>query len=221
MIEIVNFNLQNTTSGLVPVSLFGNNSDPMDNSNATTQYQWNTSSLVINTQNFVSIQFKSVNESFYSLANIPFGGGSLINVVNALNTLSIGAFFLDANKRINNYNNNIQYANLTIYNNVADTIANYSFNFSGVGFNAEIFKNTVSQISSPSPSSTSGNFVISGGDNILFNVTTTGNLKATNYFVFNLSTNSYLVNDYITNGVDLGYPFVVQANCSYLLGMQN
>jgi hypothetical protein len=221
MREVLSFYLENNTSGLVPVSLFGNNSDPMDNSNATTQYQWNTSSLVINTQNWVSIQFKSVNESFYSLANIPFGGGSLINVVNALNTLSIGAFFLDANKRINNYNNNIQYANLTIYNSVGDTIANYSFSFSGVGFSAEILKNSVSQVLSTSPSSANGQFVISGGDTILFNVTTGGNVKATNYFVFNLSTNSYLVNNYILNGSDIGYSFVAQANCSYLLGMQN
>jgi hypothetical protein len=221
MIEIVNFNLQNTTSGLVPLSLFGNNSDPMDNSNATTQYQWNTSSLSITNENWVSIQFKSVNESFYSLANIPFGGVNLINVITSLNTLSIGAFFLDANNRINNYNNNIQYSNLTIYNPTTNFVANYSFNFSGVGFSAQILKNAVSQVTSTSPSTTSGQFVISGGDTILFNVTTGGNVKATNYFVYNLTTNSYLVNNNITNGVDVGYSFVAQANCSYLLGMQN
>jgi hypothetical protein len=218
MIEILNFNIQNTTSGIVPVSFFGNNSDPMDNSNATTQYQWNTSSLVINTENFVSIQFKSKNDSFYSLANISFGGGNLINVVNALNTLSIGAFFLDANNRINNYNDNIQYANLTIYNNVSNTFVNYSFSFNTSGDVAEIFKNGVSQVITTSPSNTSGQFNISTGNNILLDIQI--GVTPTNYFVLNLSTNSYLINKIISSA-NVGYSFVAQANCSYLIGVQN
>jgi len=222
MIEILNFNIQNTTSGIVPVSFFGNNSDPMDNSNATTQYQWNTSSLVINTENFVSIQFKSKNDSFYSLANISFGGGNLINVVNALNTLNIGAFFLDANNRINNYNDNIQYANLTIYNNVSNTFVNYSFSYSGFGLGAEILKNAVSQVITTSPSNTSGQFNISVGNNIVLDIVGFGVNKLTNYFVFNLSTNSYLVNKTEVINTDFqAASFVAQANCSYLIGVQN
>jgi hypothetical protein len=217
MIEILNFNIQNTTSGIVPVSFFGNNSDPMDNSNATTQYQWNTSSLVINTENFVSIQFKSKNDSFYSLANISFGGGNLINVVNALNTLNIGAFFLDANNRINNYNDNIQYANLTIYNNVSNTFVNYSFSFNTSGDSAEIFKNGVSQVIKTAPTNTSGQFNISTGNNILLDIQI--GITPTNYFVLNLSTNSYLVNNIISS-TNVGYSFVAQANCSYLINVQ-
>ena len=221
MKEILSFNIQNNTSGIVPLSLFGNNSDPMDNSNATTQYQWNTSALTITNETWVSIQFKSVTETFYSIANLPFGGGNLINVVAILNGLNIGAFFLDSTNKINNYNNNIAYGNLTIYNPTTNPLVNYSFSYSGVGFAAEIFKNAVSQIATTSPSTASGSFSIATGDAILFAVTTSGNIKATNYFVFNLTTSSYIVNNTITNGVDVGYPFTAQAGCSYLIGMTN
>ena len=86
---------------------------------------------------------------------------------------------------------------------------------------AEIFKNGISQILSNSPSFTSGNINVVSGDNILFNVVVNGSPKATNYYVYNITTKTYIVNATITNGIDVGYSFTIQPNSAYLIGMQN
>lgn len=169
MIEILNFYLQNNTNGLVPVSLFGNNSDPMDNSNATTQYSWNVSSLTITNEDSVAIQFKSPNDASYTLANIPFGGGNLINVVNALNTLNLGSFFITtsgATTLINIYNQNVVFGNLTIYSANTTTLNYQTILLSGGG-SGDIKKNGVEQVNFTSPLSTSGNISVLNGDTIL------------------------------------------------------
>jgi hypothetical protein len=224
MIEIINFGIQNNTNGIVPLSLFGNNADPMDNANATTQYSWNLSGFSITNENTILIQYRAINNTIFSLATINFGGTSLQDVCNALNTLNLGSFFITTsggNTFINNYNQNVVFSLLTIYNPTTSTSLSYSFSFSGVGLQAEVFKNAISQVVANSPSFTSGNINVVGGDAILFNVTLSGNTKGTNYFVFNATTNTYLVNQTTTSGIDVGYPFTIVANNTYIIGMQN
>jgi hypothetical protein len=224
MREIITFNIVNSTNGFVPVSLFGNNGDPMDNSNATTRYSWNLGSFAITNENTIILQFKSLTDPNFTIASVNFSGTSINDVVNALNTLNLGSFFVTTsggNTIINNYNQNLVFSVLSIINPSSASTLQYSFSFIGIGMSAEIFKNAISQILSNSPSFTSGNINVVSGDNILFNVQVNGNTKATNYYVYNITTQTYIVNATITNGVDVGYGFTIQPNTAYLIGMQN
>jgi hypothetical protein len=224
MKEVVTLSLQNNTNGDIPISILGNNSDPMDNSNATTQYAWNLGSFAITNENTIILQFKSLNDPNFTIASLNFSGTSINDVVNALNTLNLGSFFITTsggNTIINNYNQNLVFSVLSILNPSSASTLQYSFSFIAIGMSAEIFKNAVSQVLSNSPSFTSGNINVVSGDTILFNVSVNGNTKPTNYYVYNITTQTYLVNATITNGVDVGYSFNIQPNSAYLIGMQN
>jgi hypothetical protein len=223
-LDVININIQNTTNGIVPISILGNVGDQMDNSNATTQYSWNLGTFAITNENTIILQYKGVNDINFGIVTIDFIGTSINNVVDALNTLNLGSFFITTsggNTIINNYNQNFVFSVLNILNPSSSSTLSYSFSFNAVGMFAEIFKNAVSQILSNSPSFTSGNISVVSGNNILFNVSVSGNTKPTNYFVYNITTKTYIVNATITNGVDVGYPFTIQPNTSYLIGMQN
>lgn len=119
MREVINFSIANNTNASVPVSLFGNNADQMDTANATTQYSWNLTSLTITNETQVLIEYRGVNQTTYTSSIATFSGTSLQNVVNALNTLNVGYFFITtigANSYINNYNLNVVFRTLNIYN---------------------------------------------------------------------------------------------------------
>jgi hypothetical protein len=224
MIEILNFNVTNSTDGTIPLSLFGNNADPMDNSNATTQYSWNLTGFSITNENTIIIQYKGLNQTTFTFATISFSGTTLQDVVNTLNLLNLGSFFITTSGGktfINNYNNNIVFSLLTILNPTSAPSLSYSWSFSGLGFVAEILVNTISQVLNTSPSFTSGSVVVANGDNILFQVTLSGNTKATTYSVYNITTSTFLYNVTTTSGIDVGLPFVIQPNNAYLLVMQN
>lgn len=224
MKEIINFSVTNNTNGEVPVSLLGNNADSMDTSNATTQYAWNLGTFAITNENTIILQYKGKNDTNFTFATLNFSGTSLSDVINALNTLNLGFFFLTtsgSNSIINNYNDNIVFSVLNILNPSSLSTLTYSFSFIGVGMSAEIFVNAISQVLSNSPSFTSGNVSVVSGDNILFQVTVAGLTKPTNYFVYNITTKTYIVNQTITNGIDVGYSFAIQPNSAYLIGMQN
>jgi hypothetical protein len=222
--EPLRFSVTNTTNAIVPVSFMGNNADPMDTANATTQYTWNVSSFVITTENTITLQYKPTNQVNFSIATTTFSGTTLQSVIDALNTLNLGYFFVTtsgATTLINNYNDDVTFSVLEIFDPTQSATLTYSWSFSGSSIQAEIYVNAVLQVSNVSPAFASGNVSVNTSDTILFVVTVGGNTKATNYFVYNLTTQTYIVNQTITNGVDVGYTFTIQANNSYLIGMQN
>lgn len=222
MQEIVTFNIQNTTNGTIPVSLFGNNADLMDNANATTQYYWNLGTFNITSQNTIILQYKNVGDAFYTLVSVPIVTPTIQGIADALNTLQIGAFFITTsgvNNILNCYNQNLIFNYLNILNVVNDAIVHYVFNFTGAGLQAEILKNAISQVLEVSPSNTKGQFVQTAGDSIQFKVTLAGNTIPTNYFVFNISTNTYLLNVTTTSGLNNIFTFTTSGTNSYLIGM--
>ena len=130
MQENILFNIQNNTNGTIPISIFGNNADPMDNANATTQYLYNLTGFTITNENTVQIDYKFQGSTSFTTASANFSGNSLQDVVDALNTLNLGGFFITTsggNTYLNNYNNNIIFDNLGIYS--SNVYLNYSFNF--------------------------------------------------------------------------------------------
>ena len=224
MKEIISLSITNNTNGIVPISILGNYGDSMDTSNATTQYSWNLGSFAITNENTIIIQYKALNQANFTFSQISFSGTSINDVINALNTLNLGFFFTTTsggNTIINNYNDNLVFSVLNILNPTSLSTLTYSFSFNATSMSAEIFVNAISQVLENSPSFTSGGVSVVSGDTILFNVQVNGNTKATNYFVYNITTMTYLVNQTITNGVDVGYSFTISPNTNYLIGMQN
>jgi len=222
MRETITFNIQNTTNGTIPVSILGNNADPMDNANATTQYAWNLGTFNITSQNTILIQYKNPTDSFYTLASVPLQGNQTQDIANALNTLNIGSFFITTsgvNKILNCYNQNVAFNYLNIFNATNDAIVHYVFDFTGAGLQAEILKNAVSQVLQTSPSNIKGQFVQLAGDSIKYDVTLAGNTIPVNYFVFDMSTNTYLLNVTTTSGLNNSFTFATSGTNSYLIGM--
>jgi hypothetical protein len=223
MKEILNFGIVNNTNGIVPVSLFGNNADPMDTANATTQYSWNITGFSVTSQNTILLQYKSVNETFYSFTTIGFSGNTTQDIINALNTLNLGYFFTTTsggNTYINNYNNNVSFHALNILTLFGDSTVFYSFNFNGVGLSAEILKNGVTQINSASPSFTSGSFAVFGGNTINFKVVFSGNTILTNYSVYDITSGTYLQNVTSDSGIDSSFSYTAIGGHSYFIVMQ-
>lgn len=221
MVEIINLSIVNNTNGFVPVSILGNNADPMDNSNATTQYSWNLGTYAITNEDSILIQYRSINSSVYTIASLPFGGNSLQDVCNALNTLNLGSFFVTtsgANSIINNYNQNLVFGFLTIYGSTTTSL-NYSWNMIGTGGKATILKNLVTQVNDNSPITTSGSVVVVGGDSIRFDQTAT--TLPTTFSVYNLTTSTYIYNVTLAPTISASFTFPIVANNSYLLVAQD
>jgi uncharacterized delta-60 repeat protein len=117
MREIISFNITNTTNGVVPISILGNNSDEMDNSNESTRYAWDISGFTITNETLVAIQYNNLGISNFVIKSSVFSGTSIQNVIDALNSLIIGSFFTTTESVSNN------------------SIVNTSFNV-GNGFNS-------------------------------------------------------------------------------------
>jgi len=222
MVEIINLNITNNTNGFVPISILGNNADPMDNSNATTQYAWNLGTFAITNENTILIQFRGVNSGTYTILNVTFGGTTIQDVCNALNTLNLGSFFVTtsgANSIINNYNQNIVFGFLTIYSPTTTSL-NYTWSMSGAGGKADILRNLVPQVTDVSPITTSGSVSVVGGDSIRFDQTATNTLPTT-FSVYNLTTSTFLYNVTLPISTGTSFTFPIVTNNSYLLIAQN
>jgi hypothetical protein len=116
--ETLTFNIVNNTNGIVPVSILGNPENPMDNANATTQYGWDVTSLTFGSLNSIILQYKGVSQTTFSVAQTTFITQSYQAICDALNTLNLGSFFVTTsggNTFINNYNQNLVFGQLDIY----------------------------------------------------------------------------------------------------------
>ena len=223
MQEIISFNITNTTNGIVPISILGNNSDAMDTCNASTQYQWNLTSFTITNENTILIQYKTSGSSLYTIYQIGFSGTTIQSVCDSLNTLNLGYFFITTSGGstfINNYNNNIAFGTLQIYN-PNTTSLNYQFNYSGVSSQLKIYVNAIVQYANGTPNTDSGSISVVGGDTILFQGDTSATPSGTNIFIYNLTTSTYIYNNTTTSAITFNQTFTISTNNSYLIGMNN
>jgi uncharacterized delta-60 repeat protein len=116
------------------MSILGNNTDVMDNSNASTRYYWDLTGFSLTNENTITIQYQYTGQSGFSTATTNVQGTTLQSVADALNTLNIGTFFLTtsgASTFLNNYNQYVAYGSLNIVNNTS--LINTSF-VVGTGF---------------------------------------------------------------------------------------
>lgn len=104
----------------VPINILGNVFNALDTTNATTQYRYDLTSFSITTETQLSLQYKPVGASSYSVFTTTIFGTTLQDVVNALNTLGIGYFSLytqSGSTYITTYNDNYVFGQLNIFDN--------------------------------------------------------------------------------------------------------
>jgi hypothetical protein len=222
MQEIISFNITNNTNGTVPISILGNNADAMDTSNATTQYQWNLTGFTITNENTISIQYKPSGTSIFLVAQLSFSGTTLQSVCDTLNTLDFGFFFITTSGGstfINNYNDNITFADLQIYNPAFTTALNYQFNYSSGS--VKIRKNGIDVYVNGSPNTDSGNIPVIAGDSIEFLGTTGLSPLVTNVSIFNITTSTFIYNNTTITATSFTQTFTLLSNNQYLLEMNN
>jgi hypothetical protein len=222
MQEVISLNLVNTTNGIVPISILGNNADAMDTANATIRYQWDLTGFTITNENTILLQYRT-SGIIYSIAQLSFSGTTIQSICDTLNTLNLGYFFITTSGGstfINNYNNNVQFATLQIFNPATTTALNYQFNYSGVGENVKIKLNFADVFTGGSPTNTSGNIPVVAGDFIEFQGTA-NNPSGTNIFIYNITTSTYIYNVTTFALLNFNENFTILANNSYLVGMNN
>ena len=138
--ETLSFTITNNTNGNVPISIFGNEADVLDNANITTRYFWDVTSYAYDGNPTISLIVTSggVSTTYTST----YYGQNLQGVIDALNLLGVGSFFLTTSGGstfINIYPNENTFGNLTIGNT---SILNTFFDPLG-GFNSTAFVSTV------------------------------------------------------------------------------
>ena len=221
--ETISVSVSNTTNGEIPVSLFGNQSDAMDNSNANTQYQWNLTGFTITNENTILLQYKT-SGIIYTFAQLSFSGTTIQSICDTLNTLNLGSFFITTSGGstfINNYNNNVQFATLQIFNPASTTALNYQFNYVGLGMDVKIYVNAIVLYANGTPNTDSGNIPVIAGNLIDFQGGTFATPTGTNYYIYNITTSSYIYNNTTTSSISFFESFTILANNSYLIGMNN
>lgn len=202
----LSFNISNSTNGDIPVSILGNPANQMDNANATTNYNWDVTSLTFGSLDSIAILYRGVFEVSFNTAQLSFSLQTYQAVCDALNTLNLGVFFVTTSGGstfINNYNQNFVFGQLNIYNSATPQQINYSFNTTDAGGSNDIFKNAVNQVSVLNPVVTSGVINASNGDTILFNGTT----PSLNSYDIIVSSPSLPYNLYQIWGASTSLPF--------------
>lgn len=206
MKEIINFNIVNTTNGLVPVSLLGNNADQMDTANATTSYVWNIGTFVPTTENQILIEYKNTGALAFTTTTVSLSEKSTQGIINALNTLNLGFFFATTsggNTFINNYNQNIVFGIVNVFNSAVPQQVTYSLYTTSIGGDNNIFQNAVSQLSVLNPTVSNGIINAVNGDTILYSGTT----PASNSFDIFVSSPSLPYNIYQIYAAAINLPF--------------
>jgi len=223
MQEVISLNLVNTTNGTVPISILGNNGDVMDTANATTRYQWNLTGFTITNENTILLQYKT-SGIIYTIAQLSFSGTTIQSICDTLNTLNLGYFFITTSGGstfINNYNNNVQFATLQIFNPASTTALNYQFNYAGAGMDVKIYVNAIVLYANGTPNTDSGNIPVVAGNLIDFQGSTFATPTGTNIYIYNITTSTFIYNNTTTSSIGFFESFTILANNSYLIGMNN
>jgi uncharacterized delta-60 repeat protein len=133
----VTLRIQSNVSYPVTISLFGNNFNLRDTTNATTEYRWDVTGLTFASNQNVALQYKQASASSFSNFTGSYQENTLISILTFLNTLGIGNFttYIESGSTyISTYNDDYVFGNLTIDGAVTASIINTSF-VVGTGFN--------------------------------------------------------------------------------------
>ena len=216
--------IKSNVSYPVPINILGNIFNPLDTSNATTEYQYNLTSFSITNENKINIQYKPLGASTFTNFSTSFFGNTFQDVVNALNTLGIGFFSYytqGANKYITTYNDNYVFGLLNIYNDATITAppsAFFTAEMSGTTGSVQGWVNATPTTFTPPPFSVGLALVVTSTDTIrISGVASNANSKKAAYITnLTLGTSPYYVNLNIGDSFDSGN--ILVGNYSWELG---
>lgn len=219
--ESISVVFTNTTNGSVPVSVMSNPANLADNCNATTQSQWDVTGLTFSGENFVSVQYGQIGGA-YLLFTAPLTTLTLDGVLDALNTLEIGQFFVTTsggNTFINNFADGFEFGVLNIYNSV---VPQFTFNIetSAAGGNTSVNVNGVNQLNVLNPASQSGTITTASGDYIIVGGTAETNPAGTNVSLINLTNSNVYFSGTVASATPFGTSITVAAGAQYVLTVE-
>lgn len=218
--ESISILFTNNTNGTVPVSVMGNPANLADNCNATTQSQWNVTGLTFSNENYVSVQYGLIG-STYLLFTAPLTTLTLQGVLDALNTLEIGQFFVTTsggNTFINNYADGYEFGVLNIYNSVVPQFT-YNIQTTAAGGNTAVDVNFVNQLNVANPATQSGTITTASGDYITIAGVAETNPGGTNISLVNLTNSAVYLSGTTASGNPFGTAITVQPGAQYVLSV--
>lgn len=222
MKEVIAINIKNNTSSKVPVSLFGNNADLNDNSNATTRYQWNLTGFSVTNEDTVEFQAKGPSASSFSIYNKPLSGNNIQSIIDTLNSFELGTFFLSqsgGNTYIENYSDSVVYGYLNIYNRV-DTNVLLDINMPGAGGDTSLIIDGSIDAFIPNPAVVGPtSYPAQTGD--LVQLLGTSNAAITKIKVQDTVDGTFLVNDTVGAATPFNYSFTISQGRTYLITVEN
>jgi hypothetical protein len=115
----ITLDIQNNTNYSQTINVLGNPYNLLDTVNSKTEYRWNVTGVSLTTENYLSLQYRGINQSVFTAYISGFGTNTLQSVVNSLNDLQIGYFNLYTElgqTYIGTYNSNYVFGQLNIYN---------------------------------------------------------------------------------------------------------
>jgi|GEM_PF-2159938 len=121
----ITLDIQNNTNYPQQISVLGNPYNPLDTVNSKTEYRWNVTGVILTTENYLSLQYRGINQSVFTVYISGFGTNTLQSVVNSLNNLQIGFFNLYTElgqTYIGTYNSNYVFGQLNIYDNSTSSV---------------------------------------------------------------------------------------------------
>ena len=221
----ITLKLQSNVSYPYTINILGNPYNPLDTTNATTEYRWDITSFTFGTENAITLQYQVNGATSFSVYNSDLSVASADSVVIALNLLGIGYFNTYTElglTYIGTYNDNYTFGQLNIYDSTTTEVNYYVVqNFAGGNGLISSISSTTSYIATPfvmpSPSTIAifvgGTiFTISGTTQSATNTEIT--ISQTNYKTLLTTTLFYQfytpLSAFFTN-------FTAQAGSSYLI----
>jgi hypothetical protein len=92
MQEEISLNIRNNRPYPQKISVLGSPVNPLDTSNALTEYRWNISSFVATASDILTLQYRNKNSAIFSTFTFSLSNPSGQQLANALNQLGIGYF---------------------------------------------------------------------------------------------------------------------------------
>jgi hypothetical protein len=194
----ITLNIQNNTNYAQTINVLGNPYNLLDTVNAKTEYRWDVTGVSLTTENYVSVQYRGVNQSVFTAYISGFGTNTLQSVVNSLNDLQIGYFNLYTElgqTYIGTYNSNYVFGDLNIYN-----ASNSEMSFNNLTTLNPLF--SIIALTLFVPPALPNVILVTSGDNSVYSLSTNGTPPLPS---FSISTNtvgtanSYL--EIIENGI--------------------
>jgi hypothetical protein len=213
--------IQNNTSSSQQVNLLGSPFNPLDTSNAKTQYVWNITALVFTTETQLTLQYRNEEDPYWSnyLAGLPMQNAD--GVVAALNALGIGYFckvISGINTYIETYNDDYVFGDMNIFPTSAQLQYSFGTSAGGGGGDNKIDKNFVNVVNQANPVTTSGTVAVTVGDTITFYGTTDVS-GLTTVQVYNITRQVVMYQPPLGASTAWSYTFTVGGNTIYALNV--